>query len=180
MSKGLALTFDIKTLESDPVSFDVAASPQDLLALSERFGLLNLSELSASGTISNQGGGRGVTVEGTIKADLVQQCIVTLEGVPEQVEGPFKLQLVDPEMADRMDEEEVYLDDEAPEYDALEGDTVDVGEVVAQTLSILMNPYPKAPGASVDLPNNPNVSLDAPELEKPNPFAALGKLKDKS
>ena len=88
--------------------------------------------------------------------------------------------LVDPEMADRMDLDESYLDPNSIEYDALEGDLVDVGEIVAQTLSISMDPYPKAKGASVKAPKNVNISVNEPELEKPNPFAVLSKLKDKS
>ena len=176
----LSLTLKASTLEKEPVKFSLKASADDKIRLVERFGLVSLQSLTAEVMVRNKGAGNGLLVSGQLKAALVQRCTITLADVPEELDVAFDLLLVDPEMANRMDEEESYLDPDAPDYDALEGDTVDVGEIVAQTLSVWMNPYPRAEGAKVIAPTNPNVSLNEPELEKPNPFAALSKLQDKS
>ena len=176
----LSLTLKASELEQDPLAFTIKALDSEREELVERFGLVSLDSLEAEGSVRNKGLGEGVLVKGHLKAKLAQHCIVSLGEVVEELDTSFELLLVDPEMADRMDEDESYLDPDAPEYDALEGDDIAVGEIVAQTLSISMNPYPKISGADVNMPQNANISMNEPELEKPNPFAALSKLKDKS
>jgi uncharacterized metal-binding protein YceD (DUF177 family) len=176
----LALSLSLQELGDGPVEFSVEASQEECEVLIERFGLVSLAYLRGKGQVRDKGHGQGILIEGTIEASLEQPCSVTLKPVAETVAEDFALLLVDPEMANRMDEDEAYLDESAPDYDALEGDKFDVGEVIAQTLSISMNPYPRADDAEVEVPKNDNFTANAPELEKPNPFAELGKLKDKS
>jgi uncharacterized metal-binding protein YceD (DUF177 family) len=59
-------------------------------------------------------------------------------------------------------------DPDAPE--PLEGDTIDVGAIVADHLSLALDPFPRAAGATYEPAAQP---ADA----KPNPFAALAQLK---
>ena len=180
MQSDLSLALKASELDRDPVKYQLEASDEERAAIVERFGLVSLDYLKADVSIKAKDHGQGVFVSGQVQSKLGQRCIVSLEAVDEVIDEPFELLLVDPELANRMDEDESYLDPDAPEYDALEGDEVHVGEIVAQTLSILMNPYPRADGAEVEAPKSAHVSLNEPELEKPNPFAALSKLKDKS
>ena len=176
----LSLVLRASALEKKPKKFSLVASETDRAGLIERFGLVSLDHLSADIEIRNNGADNGVLVNGHIEAKFSQRCIASLAEVPETLDTTFDLLLVEPEMALRMDEEESYLDPDAPDYDALEGDDIDVGEIVAQTFSISMNPYPRASDNAISAPANPNVTFNEPELEKPNPFAALSKLKDKS
>ena len=176
----LSLVLRASTLEKNPKKFSLVANAADKAGLIERFGLMSLDQLSADIEVCNKGADKGVLVEGRLKAKFAQRCVVSLAEVPETLDTAFDLLLVDPEMALRMDEEESYLDPDAPDYDALEGDDIDVGEIVAQTFSISMNPYPRADGSAISAPANPNITVNEAELEKPNPFAALSKLKDNS
>lgn len=180
MKTGLELSLKVDELGEDPIQYDLEANAQDLKNLIERFGLVSLTYIKAFGEVTNKGNSQGVLITGKLTAELEQQCTISLKPVAEKVEEDFELLLVDTDMANRMDEDEAYLDEGAPDYDALEGDTIDVGEVIAQTLSISMVPYPRAEDAVIDVSKNVNVTIDEPELEKPNPFAELAKLKDKS
>lgn len=176
----LSLSLAVSEIDRDAKSFTLTATESQLADLTERFGLVELNTLNASVSVSSKGAEEGILLKGEVKADLVQRCITTLVDVPETVDTPFELLLVDPETADRMDADESFLDAEQPEYDALEGDIVEVGEIVAQTVAISMNPYPRAEGAALTSGNKQGISVNEPELEKKNPFAALGKLKDES
>lgn len=182
MSKTFDLTLSLVAaeIEREPRTYELEASPEQLTALKERFELVALNSLSAKVKIHSRGMDDGIFIEGQVQADLVQRCIASLRDVPEVVDAPFSLLLVDVETADRMDADESYLDADQPEYDALEGDTVEVGEVVAQTVAISMNPYPRAEGVDLSAGNKKDISFNEPELEKENPFAVLGKLKDES
>lgn len=176
----LDFLLDISELEREPKTFDLEATDVQRAAIVERFGLIDLASLSGSVSVHDAGAETGVIVQGKIKASLTQRCIASLEPVEERLDTEFELMLVDPEMADRMDEEGVYLDEKAPEYDALEGDSIPLGEILAQTLSISMNPYPRAEGAMVAPPEKGGITINEPALERPNPFAVLAKTRDES
>lgn len=176
----LAFTLVRDEIERDGRSYSIKATTEELDFVKERFNLLSISRLEAEVTVAATGHDNSILVTGKVEADLEQRCIVSLEAVPEKVVADLSVMLVSPEVADRMDDDEVYLDPDAPEYDAIEGDVVEVGDVVAQTVSISMNPYPKRDGAKPDTGGAKNVSVDAPELERKNPFSVLSGLKDKS
>jgi len=176
----LDLTLAAAEIEREPRRYTLSATEDELKVLAERFGLVVMKSLDAVVTVQAEGADNEIIVSGTIKSDLVQRCIASLKEVPETVDTDFTLLLVDPDTANRLDADESYLDPEAPEYDALEGDKVDIGEIVAQTIAVSMNPYPRADGASVEVGNKAYVTVDEPELEKKNPFAVLEKLKDES
>ncbi len=182
MTNKYDLTFSLKASELDTkgVEILIEASSEECSALAERFGIVSIDNLSANLTVKAKTEFDGVLVAGNIKASLAQTCTVSLQDVPEAIDEEFSLLLVSPEVANNMDDDEAYLDENAPEYDALESDIVEVGEVVAQTLGITMNQYPRAEGFEMSVSGNQNVSVNEGELEKPNPFADLAKLKDQS
>jgi uncharacterized metal-binding protein YceD (DUF177 family) len=139
---------------------DVQSSAEERAALAGRFELLDLPALSAE--VSVRPGMGGVwTVSGRLRADVVQACVVSLEPVPQAIDETFELRFAAGA--------EVNSDDpDAPE--PLEGDTLDVGAIVADHLSLALDPFPRAPGATYEPAAEP---ADA----KPNPFAALEQLK---
>jgi uncharacterized metal-binding protein YceD (DUF177 family) len=137
---------------------EIEATPAERAALARRFGLLGLDRLAASVRLAPLG--RGIRLEAALEAEVTQECVVTLEPVPNHVSDRFTL--VYGEAPAAADEETVV--------EPLEGETIDVGEAVAQQLSLALDPYPRAPGAAID----PKWAGDpAPE----GPFAALTKLK---
>lgn len=178
----LAFTLPADEIEKEPRAYSVRATSDELKAVAERFGLLAAESLEADITVQAKGhdGNAGIFIAGEVRAKVIQKCIVSLDPVPETISTPLELLLVSPEVADKMDADENYLDADAPEYDALEGPDVAVGDIVAQTVAVSMNPYPRAENAVADTGNNAHVSIDAPEIERENPFSVLSGLKDKS
>ncbi|WCL52985.1 YceD family protein [Gimibacter soli] len=171
--------FPVADVDREPRSFAFTATEAECTAIAERFSLKAVNKLTAEASLSAPGRGRGIMLSGHLQADIIQRCGVTLADVPEIVDSSFELMLVTPEEADRLDADEAYLDPEIPDYDALEGDKVPLGEILVQTLAVLMNPWPRAEGAELDTGNAQGVEVDAPETDKPNPFAALAGLRDK-
>lgn len=179
-SENLGFQLGLDEIEKDPKTFFISATEAERVQLIERFKIIQLDSLEATITVSRQRHGDGVEIKGSLKASLTQQCVVTLGEVPETIDEEFELLLVSPEQAAALDEDEVYADPEAPDYDALEGDSVHLGEVVAQTLSVLMNPYPRVAGAEIKPIAGSNFTANEEVGKKPNPFAALAELRDKS
>lgn len=179
--KPMAMNCVLKQAEIDekPAAYSLEATAEERTVLSERFGLQSFDHLEAQVTVARRPSDQAIEITGQVIANLAQTCVATLSAVPEEIDASFHLLLVDEAQAQAWDREEYYLDDTAPEYDALEGESVDLGEIIAQTVSIHMNPFPRSSG-ELDQPLPAGVTVEGPELEKPNPFAALSKLKDKS
>ncbi len=176
----LSLSVAVEDISNEPRRYRVVASEADKSALVERFGIVALETLEADIEVRSTGKPFTIWVTGKIASKLTQQCIATLGEVPEVVDEEFELMLVSQETADHFDAEELYTDPDAPDYDAFEGDELALGETVAQTLSVFMNPYPRHPDADIGSVAGESISVNE-ELEKrPNPFSTLAKLRDKS
>ncbi len=173
------------TLQSDEIQVEgrdyrIEATADQLSVLVERFDILGMSKLLAKVNVVADRQNKGFRIAGSIEADLVQKCIVTLREAPEQIRESFELLLVSPEQAEAFDEEELYADPSAPDYDAFEGNELPLGEIVAQTVSVMMEPYPRAEGATIEGVKGTGVSVNEELEKKPNPFAVLSQLRDKS
>ncbi|MDD5586360.1 MAG: DUF177 domain-containing protein [Alphaproteobacteria bacterium] len=154
----------------------IVASPAERKALAARFGLLDLSKLEADLNMDHADG-KIIAVTGTLLADVVQQCVVTLEPVPAHITDKIGILFAPPAMLDAgaSPPHEDSGGDEAPE--PIVNGVIDLGELVAQHLAVALDPYPRKEGASL-----PVADLGAmpQEAGKNNPFARLAELKKKS
>jgi hypothetical protein len=124
----------------------LTASDAERAALAARFGLVELPALGAEVKLRRARAGRYVEIAGTLRAAVVQTCVVTLEPVPAALEEDFSLLLGPIGGADDdAPASDLVVDLDQPE--PLEGDVVDLGELVAQQLSLALDPYPRAPDA---------------------------------
>ena len=157
--------FRLEKLGNAPVTESLRARPEERAALAARLDLLALDRLEAELTLSWRAAGTLLEVSGSFSAEVVQRCVVTLEPVPARIEEAVHLQFTAASSKAAGPEEEP-TDPDAPEPLPPEG--LDLGEEVAQLLSLALDPYPRAPGA--DLP---------PEAtdETGSPFAELKALK---
>lgn len=112
---------------------------------------------------------RRVRLEGRIEALATQTCVVTLEPVESHIEAAFE-RILD---AAAPAAEEAVVDPELPDVEPLEGDVLDVGEIVIEELSLALDPFPRRPDAALgDLV--PAAADDAPS---PGAFASLERLR---
>lgn len=120
--------------------------------------------------------GKGLSVTGSVRADVVQSCIVSLDPVPESVDEPVDMRFLPPEaLPGAAFDLEVEIDPEAEDLpDPLTGDGIDLGAVVVEHLALGLDPYPRSPGAIFEVAEEEPVP---PEDERPSPFAVLGKLR---
>ena len=93
--------------------------------------------------------------------------------MPAEIDEPFSLKFV-PEAEGAG--EELELD--AEDFDTIDyaGSAIDLGEAVAETLALSLNPFPRSPDADAVLKEAGVLSEDEVVT---GPFAALKGLKDK-
>jgi len=148
----------------------IAAEPAERDALAARFGLLALDRLEAEVSLLRDG--VTVTAEGRLQAAVVQACIASDEPVPARIDEPFTLRFVPEEMLAEGDEIELReVDCDTLPYD---GKVIELGEAVAETLALALDPFPRSPNAEAALREAGVVGEDEAKAAS-SPFAKLAK-----
>jgi uncharacterized metal-binding protein YceD (DUF177 family) len=164
-------------LAGGPVERAVEAGPAECQALAGRFGLQAVHAVAGTLTVSRLIDSPLIRVEGSFQARVRQTCVVKLEPFDAALGESFvQLYTLDPAAAEA-DAGEVFValdEDDAPE--PLAGDSLDLGEVLAEQLALALDPHPRAPDAEFD-PARYGVSPDDDDEAADNPFAVLRHLK---
>lgn len=162
-------------------ALDIAASDSERAALAKRFGFLGLPAFSARVTVDRRSGGR-VVVEGRLRGKIVQACILTLDPVTQDLDETFRI-IFKQDLAEERDPEsgEALVSPQADAPEPLSGNLLDVGEIVAEQLSLAADPYPRRPGAKLEdvLPKPRRDGRPGRQEQRRHPFAGLAALRDK-
>jgi uncharacterized metal-binding protein YceD (DUF177 family) len=164
----------LDTLGEQPRTLEIAAESVERALLARRFGLIAIDRLEAALAISRNGG--EVAVHGTLQGEVVQACVASGAPVPATLAMPFDI-LFRPRPAAGQANEEVELNERELDVIFYDKAELDLGEAVAETLSLNLDPWPRSPEADAIL-REAGVRREGEE-EKETPFAALAGLKDK-
>ena len=127
-------------------SMTITADTAEREALAERFGVTAVDALNAHVEFETKDG--AVLANGRLLATIEQPCAVTREPLTYDVEEPLTLRFVPAgSVADYAPDEEIELDSEDLDEIEYEGDSFDLGEAIAQTLALAIDPYREGPGA---------------------------------
>lgn len=155
----------------DGERIDLTADAAECAAIAARLRLVSLDRLDAHVVVSRNG--ERIGAKGRLKASLQQACVATGEPVPEHVDEAFDLRFVPaPESTGGDDEVELGAHD----LDTLfhDGDAIDLGSAISDTLALSLDPYPRSADADTALREAGVISE-----EEAGPFAALAALKAK-
>lgn len=161
----------LDTIGAQPVAIALSANADERAALAKRFGLLSLNALEAELSMMREGD--IVTLTGHVRARAVQPCVATGEPVPTMIDEPLMLRFVPEAMLAAHDEVELGAGD--TDVVGHDGNAIDVGEAVAETLALALDPFPRSPGAAAALKSAGVIGED--EVEN-GAFAGLAALRD--
>ena len=148
---------------------DLVADEAERKAVAERLRLASLDRLEAHAVLERDG--QQVRARGRVRAALEQSCIATGDPVAEHVDEPFDISFL-PAPVEGTPDEEIELGAEDCDVVFYDGQAIDLGEAIADTLALAMQPYPRSPDAEDALKDAGVLSE-----EQAGPFAALAKLK---
>jgi len=131
----------LSEIGSAPRPEHIEARPAERDALVERFGLASLDRLEADLTVRREAA--GVRVKGRVTAAGAQVCIISSEPVPAKIDEPVDLLFASDSPTAKPDEE-IELGERDLDVVPLEGGSVDLGEAVAQSFGLALDPYPRA------------------------------------
>ena len=150
----------------------VVADEAERAALAKRFALPAITSLEAHLTLTQTGD--EILAKGPLTARFQQLCAVAREPFDSTLDERIAIRFV-PAGAPPSEEEELEFDSDGPDEIEYEGQAFDLGEAVAQSFGLALDPYATGPNADAARREAGIVDEDAPS----GPFAALAALKSK-
>ena len=126
----------------------IAADAVECAALATRFGWTRIESLTANANLLARAG--GVDALGTLNAVIERACVASGDPVRESVEEAFAIHFLR-EQAEAADIDEIEFDEDELDIVEFDGAAVDIGEAVAQTLALSVDPFPRSPAAEAKL-----------------------------
>ncbi|MBE5074995.1 DUF177 domain-containing protein [Erythrobacteraceae bacterium E2-1 Yellow Sea] len=164
-----------RQLPAKPI--EITANEAERVALAYRFGLPSVESLHAK--ISLEEDGKAVLARGRLQAQIVQSCAISGEEFPVSIDEPLLLRFVpegaiDPALSA---DEEIEIDLSGEDSDEIDysGDAFDLGEAVAQSLGLAIDPYATGPNADAAREKAGITSDDVPSGPLAAALAALKK-----
>ena len=143
------LTRLIKARHLPAAAVVVDADESERAALAKRFALDKVTSLHA--TVELEDGAKSVRASGEMKAAISQLCAVSGEPFDTIISEPIALRFVEESVVDlAVDEnDEIEIELVADDCDEIiyAGEAFDLGEAIAQTLGLAIDPYAVGPQA---------------------------------
>ena len=155
----------------DGERIDLAASDDDRAAIARRLGLVEIERFEAHCILEHDR--TAIRARGRIKAAITQSCIASGEPVPAYVDEPFELRFQPP--PDTAPDAEIELSGDELDVVFHDGQMIELGAAIADTLGLSVDPYPRGTNADAALHAAGVISE-----EQAGPFAALAALKGKT
>jgi len=172
-----ALDWKISVADIAEAGLDVGrtATAAELTRLVADLGILSVDRVVLMGRVKAAGRG-GYHLQGSVKAEVAQACVVSLDPVPEKLDIPLSVDFL-PEAAAPPPIPEGDHDEAAASevmIEPIRHGTLDIGEVVYQEMAAALDPYPRAADAILE------TSEAGPKDDGGNhPFAKLRQLEGK-
>jgi len=161
----------ISDIGSVPLTGSISANDRQRSALARRFDLPEIRSFKVDYLLQERG--ERFVCTGSIIANLSQACVISGHDVPVKLEENFEIAFIKKADLTSVDDE-VELASEDCDLAEYEGTQIDLGETVAQTLYLALDPYPRSADAD-------NVAQEKGLLSEgeAGPFGILAGLKDK-
>jgi uncharacterized metal-binding protein YceD (DUF177 family) len=135
----------LQQIGGKPFLQQIEATPEERDKLSRRLDLLSLHRFVAEVELRRQSA-EMILLEAQFEAEFEQCCAITLESVRGTVSDRFSL-IYGPALEE---DPELVLSGDEPAFEPLRGDAIDIGEAVAQELSLALPVFPRDPDAVID------------------------------
>jgi uncharacterized metal-binding protein YceD (DUF177 family) len=161
---GFSHVIDISAISSEGVSMQIDAGDTERKAIAERLGIPALDRLSGAFEVTPVAGGANLRLDLIAVAHRV--CVVSLEPMIEEISETICMKF----RRDIVEDDEI--DDVDEIIEPLDGDEIDLGELLIQYAALALDPYPRKPGAAAALES-------CRDATPASPFAALKGLADR-
>ncbi len=168
MSGNFSQALKLKDIR-DGQRVDLAADAAECVQIARRLGLERIDRLDAHAVMTREG--TIVRATGRVNALVGQRCSVTDVPIDTPIDAPFDIRFTADQPA-TIAEAEIELAADDCDTVFYDGQAIDLGEAIADTLVLELDPYPRSAGAEAALKDAGVLSE-----QQAGPFAALAALK---
>ncbi|CAI3932518.1 23S rRNA accumulation protein YceD (essential in plants [Commensalibacter communis] len=164
----------VNQIQKKPLTIKIEANQDEKQALAERFSIPEVQSLLCIYQLKYYHG-RQVRAIGEMKAEVIQNCVISLDDFLVKINESFELHFIP---SDKLSSELEEIDD--PDVIPYENDVIDLGEVTAEQLALFLDPYPHKDDAEQSNPlilSENEVEIVGNKEPKENPFKVLEQLK---
>lgn len=149
----------IRARPSPPERTSIEANEIERQELAARFEVVAIELLHAE--LAFEPDGDAVLAKGALTAEVIQTCAVSGDDFSLRIEEPVSLLFV--RQASTVDpDEEAELPGDEPDEIEFSGEMFDIGEAVAQTLGLVIDPFAEGPNADTARVDAGLIDEDAP------------------
>jgi len=134
---------DVRAITEPALALE--ASPEECIALARRFDLVRIKWLRVNIDLERQG--HDVLAKGRLRAAIIQSCAVSGEDLPAAIDEVLDLRFV-PAITAVRPEAEIEIGEQDCDEIPYDGTRFDLGEAVAQSLALAIDPFAEGPGAA--------------------------------
>ena len=184
---------NIHDVKDGRLAMTIEAKPEELAAVAQAVGLPSVQSLKVRYKLVEHAGGR-YDLSGDLEANITQVCVLSLEpfasDVTNEIDLTFAQPIHVPDMPRHKDRDAPRArgklidlapvpvpgnDDQEDPADPIVDDTIDLGAVALEFLTLACDLYPRKPGTAFS-----DVVVGDTDEPEPSAFAALERLKDRS
>ncbi|QDY69347.1 YceD family protein [Qingshengfaniella alkalisoli] len=162
-------------LRSQSRSFAFRPESAELEQIAQDLDILGLRKLSFEGALT-PAGKEGWDLNATLGATVTQACVVTLKPVTTRIDTT-----VERRYRSSLPDDEAIGEVEMPDDETLEplSETIDLGQVIRESLALELPPFPRADSASFGQAVFTEPGKTPMSDEDTKPFAGLAGLKER-
>lgn len=136
----ISRTIEISSIQPEGARFVIEPTADERAAIAERLAAPSIDRLTGDFLVTPVRGGAEVTLR--LKAAAGRICVASLEPMTEEIDEEIRM-LFDRSFNQDTEEE----DGDGLLREPLDGDEIDLGELLVQHLSLSLAPYPRKEGA---------------------------------
>jgi len=153
-----------------------AASPEEREGIARALDLIACLSLTANYALVPRSGGH-FRLTGTLKAQIEQSCVVTLEPLTNEIAESFSVDYWPETEIPSPAGGVVDVHDEVADLEPIVTGRINVGRVIFECLAGAIDLFPRKPGVTFEAPVAP--SENGASGKSDGPFAALARIKSK-
>ena len=174
MSDELEWNYAIDDIPETGLQADRTGTPEERATVARALDLLSVPRLSAQYAIAPRSGGH-FRLTGSVKAQVEQSCVVTLEPLTNEITERFSVDYWPENDLPEPSGGVIDVHDE-PDLEPIVGHQIKVGRVVFDTLAGAIDLFPRKPGVTLE---SSELTPKDTQSQGSGPFAALAKMKNK-
>jgi Large ribosomal RNA subunit accumulation protein YceD len=134
---------DVRHIDTAPMR--LVANSEECAALAVRFGLNAIAKFTVEITLAHDK--PAILAKGILRANIIQSCAISSEDLPVTIHEKINLRFVPAEALTYGPDEEIEISADDCDEIPFDGGRFDLGEELAQTLAMLIDPFATGPAA---------------------------------